>query len=105
MSSKLIKNTPTNICFIASHFPQGGAERQILELIKGLLKKEYKVTLMLYQSDQVFYNEILELDIKLILNKDKPSKNIFFKWINNILFLRKNLKNKSFDILHTYLFF
>jgi glycosyltransferase involved in cell wall biosynthesis len=105
MSSKLIKNTPIKICFISSHFPQGGAERQILELIKGLLKKEYKVTLMLYQSDQIFYNEILELDIKLILNKDKPSKNIFFKWINNIVFLRKNLKKKSFDILHTYLFY
>jgi len=101
----LKKNTPANICFIASHFPQGGAERQILELIKGLLKKEYKVTLILYQSDKIFYKEILELDIKLILNKDKTSNNIFFKWINNIVFLRKNLKNKSFEILHTYLFF
>lgn len=105
MSSKLIKKTPIKICFIASHFPQGGAERQILELIKGLLQKEYKVTFILYQSDQIFYNEILELDIDLILNKDKPNKYFFFKWINNILFLRKKLKNKSFDILHTYLFF
>ena len=104
MSSRLKKNIPIKICFIASHFPQGGAERQILELIKGLLQKEYKVTFMLYQSDQIFYEEILELDINLILNKDKPSKNVFFKWINNILFLRKNLKNNSFDILHTYLF-
>ena len=28
------------VCFIASHFPQGGAERQILELMKDLIAKD-----------------------------------------------------------------
>lgn len=93
------------ICFIASHFPQGGAERQILELIKGLLQKDYKVTLMLYQSNQIFYQELYNLDVDLILNKSKPSQITIIKWIKNMLFLRKNLKNKPFDIIHTYLFF
>ena len=42
MSSRSIKNTPIKICFIASHFPQGGAERPILELMKDLIAKGYE---------------------------------------------------------------
>jgi glycosyltransferase involved in cell wall biosynthesis len=93
------------ICFVLSHFPQGGAERQVLELIKGLLVKNCEVTLMLYQSDQIFYEELKELDIKFICNLKKTSSVKFVKWINNILFLRNNLKKESYNIIHTYLFF
>lgn len=105
MPSNIIINRPIKICFIASHFPQGGAERQVLELIKGLRLMNYEITLMLYQSDQIFYNKIVDLDINLIKNIDKPSKFKLVRWINNIYFLRRNLKKNSFDILHTYLFF
>ncbi len=93
------------ICFIASHFPQGGAERQTTELIKGLLMKDYEVSLLLYQSDIVFYSELKKLKVNFILNSKKSSQITFFKWVNNILFLRKNLKKESFDIIHTYLFY
>ena len=47
---------PKNICFISSHFPQGGAERQISELIKGLIKRGYKISLICYQSDIIFFD-------------------------------------------------
>ena len=96
---------PIKICFIASHFPQGGAERQITELIKGLLLKDYEISLLLYQSDIIFYPELNKLKIELILNSQVSSRFTFMKWINNILFLRAELKNRSFDILHTYLFY
>ncbi len=92
------------ICFIASHFPQGGAERQVLELIKGLQEKDYDITLMLYQSNEIFFEELKSLNINFIFNSKEPSRVKVIKWIKNIIFLRKKLKNEQFDILHTYLF-
>lgn len=100
-----MKQPRTKICFLASHFTQGGAERQITELIKILIKKKFDISLLLYQSDLIFYKELCDLNINLILNKNKPSKFKIIKWINNLVFLKKNLKNASFDVLHTYLFF
>ena len=100
-----MKQPRTKICFVASHFIQGGAERQITELIKILIKNNFDISLLLYQSDQIFYRELYDLNINLILNKKTQSKFKIIKWINNLAFLRKNLKNTSFDVLHTYLFF
>jgi len=57
------KQTSKKICFIASHFPQGGAERQITELIKGLIERGYQITLICYQSNVIFFREIKELNI------------------------------------------
>jgi glycosyltransferase involved in cell wall biosynthesis len=93
------------ICFITSHFPQGGAERQILELMKGLIERDYQITLICYQSDFIFFQELKSLDLTLILNKNKASKYSLIRWVNNIIFLRKYLKINSYDILHTYLFY
>jgi len=100
-----VKQPRTKICFVASHFIQGGAERQITELIKILIKNNFDISLLLYQSDQIFYRELYDLNINLILNKKTQSKFKIIKWINNLAFLKKNMKNANFDILHTYLFF
>ena len=100
-----MKQHKTKICFVASHFSQGGAERQITELIKILIVKKFNVSLLLYQSDLIFYKELYDLDVNLILNKNTPSKFKIIKWINNLVFLKKNLKNSCYDVLHTYLFF
>ena len=100
-----MKQPRTKICFVASHFIQGGAERQITELIKILIKNNFDISLLLYQSDQIFYRELYYLNINLILNKKTQSKFKIIKWINNLAFLKKNMKNANFDILHTYLFF
>jgi glycosyltransferase involved in cell wall biosynthesis len=96
---------PKNICFISSHFPQGGAERQISELIKGLIKRGYKISLICYQSDIIFFEELKKLNLTLILNSKKRNKFTILRWINNIKFLRKILKENNFDVLHTYLFY
>ena len=82
------KQTSKKICFIASHFPQGGAERQITELIKGLIERGYQITLICYQSNVIFFREIKELNIELILNNNKPSKSTFIKWIKNVMKLQ-----------------
>lgn len=93
------------ICFITSHLRQGGAERQVVELIKILSKKNYQITLLLYQSDIIFYQEISDLPIEIICNKKKIQRNKFINWYDNIRFLRSVLKKNKFDILHTFLFF
>lgn len=92
------------ICFVASHFPQGGAERQITELIKGLVKKDFDITLLLYQSNELFYDELFKLPIKIVRNNRVENGNRIYKWILNILFLQKKLRQENYDILHTYLF-
>ena len=105
MPSNIIIKRPVKICFISSHFASGGTERQITELIKGLVLKGYSVSLLLYQSEIVFYEELYNMDVTIIANKKKASKLKLVRWINNFLFLRSILKIESFDILHTFLFY
>jgi polysaccharide pyruvyl transferase WcaK-like protein/glycosyltransferase involved in cell wall biosynthesis len=92
------------ICFILSHLPQGGAERQTINLVKGLNSSKYDVTFLLYNSlDEVFYDEIKGLSINLIVRKSKK-RNRVLRSIDNAAFIRKFLKESDFDIIHTLLF-
>ncbi len=91
------------ICYILSHLPQGGAERQTINLIKALDRSRYDITLILYANSEIFYKEILELPIRLLVHQS-PKVWKLFRNISNILYLRKILANNDFDILHTLLF-
>jgi len=91
------------ICYILSHLPQGGAERQTINLIKALDYSKYDITLILYASKDVFYKEILELPIHLLIHQS-PKNWKLFRNISNVLFLRRILNGNDFDILHTLLF-
>lgn len=91
------------ICYILSHLPQGGAERQTINLIKALDFSKYDITLILYANTEIFYKEILELPIHLLIHQS-PNVCKLFRNISNILYLRKILIRSDFDILHTLLF-
>jgi glycosyltransferase involved in cell wall biosynthesis len=91
------------IFYIFSHLPQGGTERQFLNLIKGLDFNLFEITLVLYLKNEVFYNEVKDLPIK-ILYKSNYHQNKYINYISTIYFLKKILANESFDILHTALF-
>lgn len=93
----------TKICFILSHLPQGGAERQTVNLIKGLDKTKYDITLLIYANKEVFYKEILNLPIHLIIRQSK-SGNKLIRNLGNAIYLRRVLSENDFDILHTLLF-
>jgi glycosyltransferase involved in cell wall biosynthesis len=93
----------TKICFILSHLPQGGAERQTINLIKGLDKTNYDVTLLIYASKEIFYDEILNLPVELIIRHDKGG-NKLIRNLGNAIYLRKFLSENDFEILHTLLF-
>ena len=91
------------ICFILSHLPQGGAERQTINLIKGLDQSKYDITLLIYASKEIFYTEVLKLPVRLII-RNSSSGSKLLRNLGNAIFLRKILYEKDFDILHTLLF-
>lgn len=93
----------TRICFILSHLPQGGAERQTINLIKALDFSRYDITLILYANTEFFYKEILELPIHLLVHQS-PKMWKLFRNASNVIYLRKMLAGNDFDILHTLLF-
>lgn len=92
-----------HICFISTHFPQGGAEKQSLNLFKELCLRDYRITILMYQQEYIFYKEIYELPINVIINPFK-SDNKLIRTIQNALFIKKVLKKNNFDIIHTILF-
>ncbi|HBE42572.1 MAG TPA: hypothetical protein DDW27_15490 [Bacteroidales bacterium] len=91
------------ICFVLSHLPQGGAERQTINLIKGLKASDYEITLLLYANTEIFYREVFELPIKIIVNQTQKANKVI-RNLKNAFFLRKVLKDSDFDILHTLLY-
>jgi len=86
-----------------SHLPQGGAERQTLNLIKGLDSERYDITLILYASTEIFYKEVTALPIRLIINPASDS-NKLMRNLSHAIFLRRSLRLKDYDLLHTMLF-
>ena len=91
------------ICYILSHLPQGGAERQTINLITALDYTRYDITLILYANTEIFYKEIRELPIHLSVHLS-PNVCKLFRTIRNVLYLRRILAKNDFDILHTLLF-
>lgn len=103
MKSYRLPSHKIRICFILSHLPQGGAERQTINLIAGLDPSKFDITLLLYANTEIFYKEILELPINVIINDTVPATKLV-RNLKNAIFLRNSLKNRNFDILHTLLF-
>ena len=67
------KEPNTSICFVLSHLPQGGAERQTINLIRMLNGYGYRITLVLYASPEIFYREVLDLPIKVLIKIGRAS--------------------------------
>jgi glycosyltransferase involved in cell wall biosynthesis len=91
------------LCFILSHLPQGGAERQTVNLIRKLNPEEFDVTLVLYANQEIFYKEILQLPVR-IFSSPAYSKCKLIKNLKGAIFLRKILSRHQFDLIHTLLF-
>lgn len=91
-----------NICFVLSHIPQGGYERQLLNLFSNIDYTKFKITLLLYLNDKIFYEKFTNLPIKIVSRK--AVKNKYINWIIGIGFLHKNLRKNKYDIIQTGLF-
>ena len=97
------KKLKMKICFVLSHLPQGGAERQTINLIRKLVHREFDVTLVLYANQEIFYEEIHELNVHII-SCPAYSKSKLIKNLKGAIFLRKILSQNDFDLIHTLLF-
>lgn len=67
---------------------QGGAERQVKELMELLILNNHEVTLATFNKKNIFYN--LKSEIKTIELADSRVPNLFRK-IYSIFVLRKNI--------------
>jgi glycosyltransferase involved in cell wall biosynthesis len=89
------------ILFIIDDLRIGGAQRQLLELVKNINKSEFEVTLVSLSTKIIdLLRELKQqryIDIKLINHKGKFS-------LATILALIKLLRSIKPDIVHTYLF-
>jgi len=100
-----IKNiSKIRIGFFISNLQQGGAEKQFVELIKGIDKNKFQVYLYLYAyQKEAFYKDVFENnDIKVETNK--LEKKGIFKIIEALIYLRKITIKNEFDILFSSLF-
>ena len=91
------------LCFILGTLNQGGSERQMVELIKGINKNLFDVSFFIYSSNQVFFKEIYEINDLKIYTSSWKSKFKIFRFFE----LKKNiytfLKTNEFDLVQTFL--
>ena len=93
------------ILFVISNLSQGGAENQLLQLIKGINKQKFEVHVVLYAyQTQAFFSEIFLLkDITVTTNKLKHSF-FLFKIPEALTYLKNTLTINKFDLVYTSLF-
>ena len=93
------------LAFICSNLGQGGAERQLVNLISQIDKEKFEVTVFLYavQIDPFYLNSLNKCDIKLELNLLKHNFFIF-KIIEALRKINFFLKENDYDIIITSLF-
>jgi glycosyltransferase involved in cell wall biosynthesis len=93
------------ITFIISNLGQGGAERQLIELVKNIDKNLYDVSLCLYAINKgIFFKEVDNISGINLIKNHLHQKNKILKILEAILFIHKYLKKNKFDIVHTSLF-
>jgi glycosyltransferase involved in cell wall biosynthesis len=91
--------TGSNILFLARSLGQGGAERQLIELAKGLARKGYPVQVLVFYGRGDLEQELLEAGIGVRnLNKTGRWDMIIF-----LIRLYQTVRKYKPKILHSYL--
>ena len=85
------------ILFIIDSLKMGGKERQLIELLKGLMCNDSIVTELVVMNNVVYYNKIKNLNVKLnyLIRSSKRDIKVFYK-------LSKICKRFKPDIIHTW---
>ena len=93
------------IAFIISNLGQGGAEKQLMELIKGIDKNKFIVNVYLYAyQKQAFYTEIFNLKDVIVFKNILKYKFSSIKILEALLYIRRILKKNDYDIVFTTLY-
>lgn len=92
------------VCFVVSDLNQGGAERQLVELIKHIDKDKFSVTLLVYKQETFFYSSINEIpNIQIITNKPTSGNRLSKTFVYGF-YLYRFFSRHKFDIVHTMLY-
>jgi glycosyltransferase involved in cell wall biosynthesis len=93
------------IAFFVSNLGQGGAERQLVELIKSIDKNVFDVHFYLYAyQKETFYKEIFEIKNILIIKNKLKYENYLLKIIEALWYLKLATKRNDYDLIFTTLF-
>ena len=94
-----------NLIFICSNLNQGGAEKQLVNLISSIDRKRFRITVFLYaaQVDPFYIHELKKQDIKLKLNL-LENRFFVFKILDAMFSINFFLKQAKYDIVVTSLF-
>jgi len=88
------------LLLVIDHFGTGGAQRQIVNLAKGLISNGHEVNFFIYYPEyENFRAEVEELGINIIeYSKNKQGFNLKILWL-----LSKVLKKNNYDVALAYL--
>lgn len=93
------------VAFIISNLGEGGAEKQLINLVANLNISVYSITVFLYACQKPPFYTLLENNTNIVYLKNRlVSKNQIFKVIEAILKIRWFLKNNKYDIIVSTLF-
>jgi len=86
------------LLFVLRDLGFGGAERQVLELCRGLDREKFEITIALFFEEGGYYKEMLEtgVDVRLLAQKHTYKLACFS-------LLKELMKQEQFDVVHTYL--
>jgi glycosyltransferase involved in cell wall biosynthesis len=89
-----------SICFLIRQLNEGGAQRQLLTLLKGMDKAKYDISVLSFYEGGYFSEEIKEIpNIKYISLKKRGRWDVFVF----LYHLNRQLRQICPDILHAYM--
>jgi glycosyltransferase involved in cell wall biosynthesis len=92
------------LLFIISNLGQGGAERQLLELVKNIDKNLFEVCVCLYAVNKgIFFKEIEKIPGINFTKNTLKYKTPIIKILEAMFFIHRYLKQNDFDVIHTSL--
>jgi len=91
--------TKTRLLFVIPSLGSGGAERQMIELIKGLNKSIYDIRVIIFESNNDRYSSaLIKMSIPVVLYK-RLSRFDLSPLINTVRYI----KSEDIDVVHTFL--
>jgi glycosyltransferase involved in cell wall biosynthesis len=90
---------PRTILFLARSLDRGGAERQLVVLAKGLVRRGHPVAVALFYGGGVYEAELLEAGVRVI-NLDKNGRWDLLPFLNRVVRL---LRKERPAVIHSYL--
>src|SRR5574340_1409546 len=94
-----VQRIPETILFLARSLDRGGAERQLVVLVKGLVRRGHTVAVVVFFGGGVYEAELAEAGVRVI-DLRKKSRWDILPFLNRLVRL---LRKERPVVLHSYL--